>query len=71
MGHIIIEHIYRGVRAFHYTSRPGNYRILYLREKDNKYIGDMPIKGLKSPWTIKDVEHSIDILYDDMRKRYG
>lgn len=64
---LIIEHIYRGVRAFLYTDRK-NYRILYIRDKDNKYIGDMPIKGITSPWSKKDIEHSIDVLFEDMRK---
>lgn len=67
MRHLIIEHMYRGVMAFHYTDRK-NYRILYLREKDGKYIGDMPIKGIKSPWSVKDIEHSIDILFEDVKK---
>lgn len=67
MIHLITEHTYRGVKAFHYTDRK-NYRILYIRDKDNKYIGDMPIKGIKFPWSIKDIEHSIDILFEDVRK---
>lgn len=70
MTQLLKEHKYRGVRAFHYIERK-NYRILYLRTSDNKYIGDMPIKGISEPWSIKTIEHSIDRLFDDMREHYG
>ena len=70
MSHLITEHEYRGVRAFHYNDRK-NFRILYLRASDMKYIGDMPIKGIKEPWSIKTIEHSIDRLFDEMREHYG
>ena len=67
MTQLIREHEYRGVKAFHYIERKA-YRILYLRARDMKYIGDMPIKGISEPWSIKTIEHSIDRLFEDARK---
>lgn len=67
---LIIDHEYRGVRAFHYIKRKA-YRILYLRASDMKLIGDMPIKGISEQWTIRTIEHSIDRLFDDMEEHYS
>lgn len=67
MAHLLNEHVYRGVRAFFYQER-NNYRVMYLSAKNGEYIGDMPVKGLKEPWSIKEIEHSIDVLYRDIRR---
>ena len=41
------------------------YKVLYERASDRKFIGDMPIQGLGQPWTEETLRFSVTRLFAD------